>query len=460
MGNRQCNKMNAVSLILLFITLLLDIPCNIFAKKHLKLKQVHVLYRHGSRSPSHRYPNDLYDESTWPQGYGMLTQKGMKQQYLLGQWLKDRYVDNFGFLNHTYIAKEIVIHSTDTHRTVMSAQSNLAGLYPPNDAQVWNEEIPWQPIGIFTYPGDQDRVLTFHAPCLKRDRLMEEKSHPLYNKFIENNKEKIDYIIAHAGVDRNIKSLGQVADALYFENEDGRNLPPWTLTDVVGWDGTYYKWLMMLKDFQYSAIYQNTSTELKKLLGGSLLGAMASHFRDVGMNVPSPKLYMYSAHDSSVSSLLSSLNSFNDRLPLPASCILVELYHNVAENSFTVDVLYRNETNRLVELQIGPNGNKCDKHCPLEEFLKYVDSVTPHDFEKECKMHIHHAEPLEWNTGWLIFSVVFTMFLILAVTMCILTIITACKGPVYKPRNRLQPIDFHLLGNGLSESEDEAVFDA
>ena len=41
----------------------------------------------------------------------------------------------------------------------MSAQANLAGLYPPTMSQKWNEDLRWQPIPVHTKPGDSDNVI-------------------------------------------------------------------------------------------------------------------------------------------------------------------------------------------------------------------------------------------------------------------------------------------------------------
>jgi len=40
----------------------------------------------------------------------------------------------------------------------MSAYCNLAGLFPPQGSQVWNENLLWQPISVHTVPADLDHV--------------------------------------------------------------------------------------------------------------------------------------------------------------------------------------------------------------------------------------------------------------------------------------------------------------
>nr|CAD7429146.1 unnamed protein product [Timema monikensis] len=82
-----------------------------------------------------------------------LNAEGAKQQYLLGKWLRQRYID---FLPAKYDAAYIHIRSTDVDRTLMSAESNLAGLYPPVSNQQISKELKWQPIPIHTIPESLD----------------------------------------------------------------------------------------------------------------------------------------------------------------------------------------------------------------------------------------------------------------------------------------------------------------
>ncbi len=76
----------------------------------------------------------------------------------------------------------------------MSAESNLAGLYPPRGEQVWNKgigsiviidtkytqrnpsliiDIPWQPIPVHTVNLENDELLTSHADCPRYQEMVE-----------------------------------------------------------------------------------------------------------------------------------------------------------------------------------------------------------------------------------------------------------------------------------------------
>ena len=79
-------------------------------------------------------------------------------QYRLGIYLQNRYMKDNDLLNETYSRYEIYIRSTDVNRTLMSAQANMAGLYPPQGSQVWNSKILWQPIPVHTVPVVEDYV--------------------------------------------------------------------------------------------------------------------------------------------------------------------------------------------------------------------------------------------------------------------------------------------------------------
>lgn len=67
------------------------------------------------------------------------------------------------------------VRSSDTDRNLMSAQCNLAALFPPNGDQIWDNTLNWQPIPIHTVPLSGDYLVYQSIPCAKSD-----KEHDLY----------------------------------------------------------------------------------------------------------------------------------------------------------------------------------------------------------------------------------------------------------------------------------------
>lgn len=81
-------------------------------------------------------------------------QDGMMGHYKLGKWLRQRYSS----LPEEYDRSDIFVQSTDVDRTLMSAYSNLAGLYEPNPSKNWDPDIKWRPIPVHTVPEAADMV--------------------------------------------------------------------------------------------------------------------------------------------------------------------------------------------------------------------------------------------------------------------------------------------------------------
>ena len=86
------------------------------------------LTRHGARSPAKGSYSWL--NQTWESGVAQLTSSGERQQYLNGVKLRKMYIDETDFLPTTFNPKYIYVRSTDFNRTIMSALSQIQGLYP------------------------------------------------------------------------------------------------------------------------------------------------------------------------------------------------------------------------------------------------------------------------------------------------------------------------------------------
>ncbi|XP_018557302.1 lysosomal acid phosphatase [Lates calcarifer] len=381
-----------------------------------KLLYVTVLFRHGDRSPIKAYPTDPYQESAWPQGFGQLSQVGMQQHFDLGQFLRKRYT---GFLNESYDRHEISVRSTDYDRTLMSAEANLAGLYPPSGEQVFNPNLKWQPIPVHTVPQSEERLLSFPlGDCPRYKQLMNETEHTEeFLNVTSTYQDIIELVRSKTGLNKtNVESVWSVYDTLYCESVHNKTAPDWVTPDVM-------EKLRQLKDFGFQVMFGvYKQQEKSRLQGGILLGEIVKNLSK--MAVPDPKqrlkLMMLSAHDTTVAALQASLNVFNGRQPPYASCQIIELYRD-DNGSVSVSMFYRNDS------KVGPYPQQlpgCTLDCPLEDFLRITKLSISDDRGKECQL------PSEGRDKEVIISLAVAGCLLLFLIGLLLGVICWQKEPI------------------------------
>ncbi|KAM5292812.1 prostatic acid phosphatase [Ctenodactylus gundi] len=345
-----------------------------------ELKFVTALFRHGDRSPIETFPNDPIKESSWPQGFGQLTQVGMEQHYELGEYLRKRYGK---FLNESYKHEEVYVRSTDVDRTLMSAMTNLAALFPPEGTSVWNPSLLWQPIPVHTVSVSEDRLL--YLPFKNCPRFQELERETLkseeFQKRIRPYKSFIETLPTLSGFqDQDLFGIwSRVYDPLYCEGVHNFTLPSWVTKDIM----TNLRELSELSLLSLYGIYKQK--EKSRLQGGILVSEILSHMKSATQPQNHRKLVMYSAHDTTVSGLQMALNVYNGILPPYASCHLMELHLENGEPF--VEMYYRNETHHEPYPLTLPG---CTHSCPLEKFAELVAPVIPQDWSTECMTTSNH----------------------------------------------------------------------
>uniref|UniRef100_A0A8C5G2L0 Lysosomal acid phosphatase n=1 Tax=Gouania willdenowi TaxID=441366 RepID=A0A8C5G2L0_GOUWI len=332
------------------------------------------LFRHGDRSPVQAYPTDSYQESSWPQGFGQLSQEGMRQHFELGQYLRSRYR---AFLNESYDRHEIMVRSTDYDRTLMSAEANLAGLYPPQGGQVFRPGLKWQPIPVHTVPLSEEKLLSFPMhDCPRYKQLMNETTHTEeFIKIITEYKDFLHFINNKTGLKNiSVENVWVVYDTLFCESRHNMTPPAWVTPDTI-------KNLSLLKDFSFQAMFGvYKQQEKSRLQGGLLLGAIVKNLSR--MAIPDPKQRL-KVHDTTLSALQTSMNIYNNKQPPYASCQMIELRRDDNGSSW-VSMFYRNDSSKdPYPLQL-PGCSQLD--CPLEEFIRLTKASIPEDRDRECEL--------------------------------------------------------------------------
>uniref|UniRef100_A0A8D1U4F3 acid phosphatase n=2 Tax=Sus scrofa TaxID=9823 RepID=A0A8D1U4F3_PIG len=346
-----------------------------------ELRFVTLVFRHGDRSPIETFPKDPIKESSWPQGFGQLTQLGMEQHYELGEYIRKRYEK---FLNESYKHEQVYVRSTDIDRTLMSAMTNLAGLFPPEGISIWNPNLLWQPIPVHTVPLSEDQLLylpfrncprfqELESETLKSEEF-QKRLHP-YKDFIENLPKLTGY---HG---QNLFGIwSNVYDPLFCELVHNFTLPSWATKDAM----TKLKEISELSLLSLYGIHKQK--EKSRLQGGVLVKDILSHMKNATQPSNRRKLIMYSAHDTTVSALQMALDVYNGILPPYASCHLMELYFEKGE--YFVEMYYRNETWHEPHPLTLPG---CTPSCPLKKFAELVAPVIPQDWSAECATSSHEV---------------------------------------------------------------------
>ncbi|XP_016386224.1 lysosomal acid phosphatase-like [Sinocyclocheilus rhinocerous] len=375
------------------------------------LKFVTVLYRHGDRSPIKAYPTDPYKESDWPQGFGQLSQEGMKQHFELGQFLTKRYT---GFLSEDYDRHEIFIRSTDVDRTLMSAEANLAGMFPPNGSEVFNPDLKWQPIPVHTVPADEEKLLSFPLDdCPRYTQLMNEtEKTDIFLNMTETNKAFIEMVKNKTGLEKtNIETIWSVYDTLFCEAKHGMRPPDWVTSSVM-------ETLKVLKNFGFQIMFGVYKRKEKcRLQGGLLLDQIIKNLSNAAAldSKQKVKMMVYSAHDTTIVALQEALNVFNGLQPPYASCHLFEL-HQEENGTFSVEMFYRNDTNVSEPYSVSLPG--CSQRCPLQDFVNLTREVIPQDRNKECQIKKEDTDT-EVIIGLAVCGcLLFLLILMLCVVLC------------------------------------------
>ncbi|XP_050996156.1 prostatic acid phosphatase [Acomys russatus] len=345
-----------------------------------ELKFVTLTFRHGDRSPIDTFPNDPIKESSWPQGFGQLTQWGMEQHYELGSYVRRRYGT---FLNESYKHDQVYVRSTDVDRTLMSAMTNLAALFPPEGISIWNPSLPWQPIPVHTVSLSEDRLL--YLPFADCPRFQELKSETLqseeFQKRLQPYKSFIETLPSLSGFPgQDLFGIwSKVYDPLFCEGVHNLTLPSWATKDTM-------TTLRELSELSLLSLYGiHKQKEKSRLQGGVLVSEIIKNMKAATHSPKYRKLVMYSAHDTTVCGLQMALDVYNGILPPYASCHIMELYSD--EGGHFVEMYYRNETQHEPYPLTLPG---CTHSCPLEKFVELLDPVIPQDWSTECMRTSNH----------------------------------------------------------------------
>ena len=339
--------------------------------------------RHGSRAPSDPSVCPWDEDGRWDNLWGELSPVGMRMHFLLGSELRQRYVINQPLLAPEFNATEVYARSTNLNRTIMSAESQLMGLFPPptgpmvsdslamvavppitvqNEVNIvdklQNKALPsqFQPFPVHVFPYVDDYVLLANAACynlLVYTYASAEVFEAITNIALSNIwlLEGLQEYIP-IPTDDIARSLSNIIDSIYCSQAMGFSLPDFSPQLLANATIAY--------DRMFSVYYQD---DLYIRYGSSwFFRDLAEHLEAVMQGTEPTKFRLYSAHDTTVAAFLAGLQVFHNKQPPFASTLIFEA--SETNGNFTIRVLYND-----VPLIIGP----CESvECPLQTFIDYL----------------------------------------------------------------------------------------
>lgn len=374
--------------------LLLQIPL-IRAANPATLRHLQLFFRHGQRAPTSflTFPSELNAaqiEEHFPYALGEMTFDGIWQEYLLGQSIRQLYGRHLGE-DGIYRSNEIGIYSGRDNRTVCSAQLVLAGLFPPQDRQLWNPALRWQPIPVETQPILDHVSFGLFDHCPRESGLLVHSKG--FAQLRERNAGQMAELAAKTGVNiTNLEIYQKVLDAIVSR----ANLNP-KLLPLPSWASAP----------EYLAHIQRAKVELHEgftdlflaKMGGWHLDQLLGRMDDAVNGRSAQKTMLYSAHDTNFLAIgrFLGIELIDDIMPDYASLLAIELHKPENEkeeegsNEHFIQMRFRSGLNGTFSppLHIA----KCPSLCRLSKFRALGPRVTSMEWWRDCGMEGNGAAP-------------------------------------------------------------------
>jgi acid phosphatase len=248
------------------------------------------LVRHGDRNPVAKIPKSPH---LWDGELGALTQAGTDRELQLGKTLREEYVSKTSLLSKRYDPATLYVRSTDTTRTIGSAKALLSGLYPSEFRG--GLEIPIEVVKkeiddlLLVQPSEKvfDLIKVFFWKRSRWKVLTKNKKREM-KKWTEVTGMKLE----------NFDDLDSLADNLLIRKYSKIPLPS-------GMDAVDAENIIALAEIATISIFE--LKEISKPTGIRIISSISRYFDDSIRGKSKLKYVLYSAHDATIMSVLSTL---------------------------------------------------------------------------------------------------------------------------------------------------------
>lgn len=327
------------------------------------------LIRHGDRTPLLVIPKDRY---TWPEGMGQLTAIGMRQELQRGIEFRKKYIGQYHLLPVHFQNDAIYVFSTNFDRTLMSAEAVLLGLYPLGAGPLLpgsnKSALPgaYLPVPIHTKPADANDLFISDFDSAKYNQLLTQyvasrpdwiqKTKELQNKFPAWNKATgLNFTTLH--------QFGILADALNIYQIHHIPFP-------AGLSAADVKEIIAAGRWAFVTEYQ--TKEIAYIIGPRLVAKIADYLQKASQQKTPLKYVLFSAHDSTIMSVMTTLQAPLSAQPPYASDVNFALFKTDA-GDYIVKVNYNGKPVAIPGCGV--------TSCTLTKFMQLAEHfcVNPRD---------------------------------------------------------------------------------
>ncbi|EYC26935.1 hypothetical protein Y032_0009g434 [Ancylostoma ceylanicum] len=379
-----------------------------------KLISVIAIFRHGDRAPTDRLSNKTY-LSSFPNGLGELSDRGIENSYRLGTFLRDRYVNNgflrkpvlpsqvsrklfdtpmvaIGFLRQrlTILIRElhsqVYFRSKGNNRCLMSASLVASAMFsvygrPTTSAVPIYSQEGKDPLlgGTIDCDAEVKRIV---AKCGRPPK----KSYANFTEF-----EGMIYECLQLNKKSKLFPTGksfELVDSLINEYYNGLPVPKWFedhANEIIDDFIKVENFILGVGEYHDPDILRVKSG----LLLNSTLYTLKSNWEQFVANgsLEKRKFVAYSTQDWLIQAFMESLGireaAIGDGYPPYSSLLIFEL--RKIKDLPVVKVFYRDpHTSLLADVTKSVRGCKQCDACPLELLLSCCPQYTTADKEKEC----------------------------------------------------------------------------
>ena len=288
------------------------------------------LIRHGDRAPYAKLKENTAKHE-WPNGISELTPKGMRQVYLLGKKIRERYVETFHLIPTEYKPNSVYVLSTPYTRTTMSAECCLAGLYPNRTGPKLPDgsfALPdgYQPIPIFTIgPNEKNIINPETSKNEEYHRLLDHESKQ-QSSWQEKNKELAEDFKRWSeifGIQiNNIYDILLPGDTVFCLTQHGLPLPEGLTKEDAE---------KIIDVYLYVCLTRVAPKPFTHFMAEGFITKLNDDLQAVVENRQKYKYKLYSGHDISIVSIMNALEATLEKNPPYASHLDFELYQSRTE---------------------------------------------------------------------------------------------------------------------------------